>query len=141
MPNKKANNPKQKETVAVKEIRNLREASDGLIYLLPVTGKSIYKECRENDFYRDPELTQLYQSSEFSKYVLASFKTFASSRMWIQEEEICTYLDLGLGLIKEEDRQKGLAYVLDAKKIQAEWSGDFFTKTLHDLARALAAYL
>lgn len=27
------------------------------------------------------------------------------------------------------------------KKIQAEWSGDFFFKTLYNLARAVAAYL
>lgn len=117
------NNPKQKEKITVQEIQSLREAADGLVYLLPVTGKAIYRECRENDFYKDPDLTHLYQSPEFSKYALASFKTFASSKVWTQEEEICTYLDLSLGLITDEDRQKGFAYLLDGAKLQKEWPG------------------
>jgi len=54
--------------------------------------------------------------------VAASFKTLAASKIWTQEEGICTYLDLMLGLIKDDDREKGWVYLLDAEKLQKEWN-------------------
>ena len=58
---------------------------------------------------------------EWNKYVVASFKTMASSRIWNQEEELCTYQDLTLGRITDYDRRKGFAWILDAKKLQQDW--------------------
>ncbi|MDP2653665.1 MAG: hypothetical protein Q8Q08_06500 [Candidatus Omnitrophota bacterium] len=115
------NNPKQPYKINFRYINTLREAKDGLILIPPITGKNIYKECRDNDYYRDPYLTQLYGSGRLGRFVAGDFPTLASSRIWAQEEEICTYMDLILGRISGEDRRKGRVIILDAAKLQKEW--------------------
>jgi hypothetical protein len=120
------NNPKAKDQIALPPIENIRQANDGYILIPPLTGKCIYQECRLNDFYGDLYFTELFYSKDFSKYVAASFKTLASSKIWTQEEEICTYRDFILRDISREDReQKGKVYLLDAAKLQREWFSHF----------------
>ncbi len=119
------NNPKQKEEIKFYGMDNIRQAQEGYILIPPITGKTIFKECRYTDFTLDPYLTELYHSSDFKKYVAASFKTMATSKIWVQEEEICTYLDLIIKGIDEKDRKKGYVYILDASKLQKEWFAQF----------------
>jgi len=115
------NNPKQKEQISLKAMETIKDVKEGFILIPPITGKTIYNECREGDFEGDPYLTELLITGEFQKFVVASFKSLASSRIWNQEEEICAYRDLILRQISDEDRQKGRAFILDAKKLQEEW--------------------
>ncbi len=115
------NNTKVENKVYFLPMATIKDAKSGFILIPTITGKSIWCECREGDFKGDPYLTQLFESGELNKYVVAKFKTLSSSRMWTQEEEICTYRDLIIGDIKESDRQKGFAWILDADKLQREW--------------------
>lgn len=115
------NNSKIENKVYFLPMNTIKDASSGLILIPTITGKSIWCECREGDFTDDPYLTKLFESGEFDKYVVAKFKTLSSSKIWTQEEEICTYRDLIVGDIREHDRQKGFAWILDADKLQREW--------------------
>ncbi len=121
------NNPKYKTKMKFFGIHHIAEASDGYILIPPITGKTSYVECRYDNFAEDPYATELFLSGNFQKYVVASFKTAAASRIWNMEEEICAYRDLILGQVSPEDRKKGYAYILDAKKLHTEW---FSRKTL-----------
>jgi hypothetical protein len=93
--------------------------------LIPVhTGKSIFVNCRFPDYMDDPALTRLIASGELDRYVAASFPTLASSRIWPQEEEYCSYLDLIENKITNHDRNLGYAWILDLKKLHEEWFKD-----------------
>jgi len=115
------NNPKYKNKIKFYGIHHIAEASEGYILIPPITGKTIYVECRYDNFAEDPYLTELFLSGQLQKYVVAAFPTVATSRIWNMEEEICAYRDLILGQVSAADRQKGYAYILDAKKLHDEW--------------------
>jgi len=116
-----ANNPKFQNKLYFHPIDSITQVEKGLVLIPTLTGKTIWCECRESDYQKDPYLTELFSSGEFSKYVVARFPTLSSSRIWAQEEELCTYRDLAMHDISDEDRQKGFAWILDAEKIQREW--------------------
>ena len=124
------NNPKYENKIYFWTVNSIREATRDYILVPPITGKTIWCECREEDFQEDPALTELYNSGEFEKYVVAKFKTLSSSKFWVQEEEICTYRDLIVKDITEKDREKGYAWILDAEKLQREWFGRKINKIL-----------
>lgn len=90
----------------------------GHIFIPPMQG---FHNCVDNEFVDDPYLTELFESGEIEKYAVAIFPTIASSKIWIHEEEICTYRSLILGQLPPQDRRKGLAYILNARKLQQEW--------------------
>jgi len=115
------NNPRFKTKIRFWQIDNIHQPLSGCIFVPPITGKSVISNCVKPDFTDDPYLTELYESGEIEKYSMGVFPTMASSRIWTQEEEICTYLDLVLGKITEEDRNKGKAYLLDAERLQKGW--------------------
>jgi len=115
------NNPKSKKKIELIPIRNIREALHGYILVPPITGKSILQECRLPDFSSDTYLTELYYAGKLDRYAAAAFPSLASSKIWTQEEEICTYLDLIQRGISAEDRRKGQVFLLDADKLQNEW--------------------
>ncbi len=112
------NNIKLKEKIKFGYIENIAAASDGYLVLAPITGKSIFSNCQFPDFQGDPALTDLIHSPEFNQFILAKFKTPASSRIWPQEEEYCSYLDLYLGKISAADRSWGYIWILDAGKLK-----------------------
>ena len=115
------NNPKKTVKILTLGVKSLRQAPDGYFFVPPITGKSTWRDCQLADFDADKELTRLYNSGEFDKYVVASFKTTSASKYWMQEEECCSYLDLGLGIVSGADRKKGYAWILDVKKLREEW--------------------
>ena len=93
----------------------------GYILIPPISGKSIWSNCLIPDYNLDPYLTELYESGQIDRYAVAKFKTVATSRLWNQEEEVCTYRDLVLRQISDEDRAKGFMYLLSADKLQESW--------------------
>jgi hypothetical protein len=121
-------NPKAKKPLSLVPIQTIAQVSEGYILVSPMTGKSVLNACSLEDYSADPVLTLLYQSGELNKYVVASFKTLSSSRFWAQEEEVCAYRDLVLRQIGDEDRQKGYAWILDAKKLREEALPKLFKK-------------
>lgn len=117
------NNPRRNPKFTFNRIDSIAEAQDGYILVPGITHKSILINCTGKDFSRDPELTRLMASGRFHDFVLASFPTLSSSRVWAQEEEYCAYRDLCLGEISDADRSLGYAWLLDAEKLQREWFG------------------
>ncbi len=68
------------------------------------------------DLTDDDALNLLIDSGEINKCAVRSFKAFGTSRIWVHENEISSYLDF-LNLISEKDRQLGKAWLLDGVKI------------------------
>jgi len=109
----------------LKELRfvrmaNISQPQAGVILMPPVTGKSIYRDINRNtynDFDEDIFLNELWRKGNFYDYVLASFPTLSSSRIWPHEEEVLSYKYLMLGQIGQEDLDKGRVWLLDAKRI------------------------
>ena len=102
-------------------IDSIEDVQSGLIYIPPVTGKTIWATCKMNDVQLDPFLNQLWESGQIYKYAVAVFPTLSSSHVWTQEEEYCSFLDLSLNKITPHDRLKGHAFILDADKLQKEF--------------------
>lgn len=113
------NNPKREEKVSFNYIESIDQAPSGYILIPPITGKTIYVECRFDNFYPDPALTELFISGRLDEFTVARFPSLAVSRIWNMEEEICAYRDLILGQVTDEDRRKGYALILDADKLRA----------------------
>ncbi len=127
------NNTKHENKIYFWPMDSISQVKHGYILVPPINGKTIWCDCREGDFLDDPALTELFESSHFYEYVVATFKSLASSRMWTQEEGVCSYRDLIVGDITSEDRQKGFVWILDADKLQREW----FAKKNHEKQQAL----
>ena len=121
------NNPKYREPIFLKPIKTIRDAKEGYILIPPLTGKHIWMDCCDRDFSRDPYLNELRNEGIIKTYILASFPSLASSRIWPQEAEICTYRDLVRKDITAEDRSWGRIFILDAGKLQRE----FFASRQH----------
>lgn len=114
-------NSKRPQKIKLTRIDHIGQVTDGYILVPPITGKTIYVECRHDNFYGDPYLMELTLSGQLPDFVTASFPTVAASRIWNMEEEICAYRDLSLNQVSAADRMKGYAYILDAKKLHDEW--------------------
>lgn len=125
-------NPKYTKPFFAGSIESIEDVREGYILVSPLTGKTIYRDCtgETNDFQQDPALNELLRSGEFSKFVAASFPTLSSSRIWTQEEEICSHQDLILRRISDADRALGYAWILDAAKLQREWFSKRYPESL-----------
>lgn len=118
------NHPNAKTMVKFTRVHSIKDAKKGFM-LIPIhMGKNIYANCAYPDFKDDPELTKLLASGQFGHFVAASFPTMASSRIWPQEEEYCTYLDLMEHSISPRDRELGYTWILDMEKLHREWFKD-----------------
>ncbi|MBU4334261.1 MAG: glycosyltransferase family 39 protein [Candidatus Omnitrophica bacterium] len=114
------NNPKQKKKIGFKVISSISDVKDGYILIPPVTGKSIWSNCISEDYTDDGSFNRIYGSNNWKDAVVAEFKAMPSSRIWVQEEEICAYRDLILNQISDLDRSKGNVWILDAQKLRAD---------------------
>lgn len=104
-------------------IKSISEAKDGYIIVPGTSSKSSIMESEDytiehGDFDEDPILNELIRTRRIKEFAVASFKTIGSSGIWGQEGEVPSYRDLILHEIKEEDRFRSLAWILDAKKLQ-----------------------
>jgi len=113
--------PPSREKIRVFGIGHIRQPRQGLIIVPPLSGNNIWQDCVRDDFAADPFLLELYQSGQLHKYAVAMFKPVITSRIWTQEEEVCTYRDLMLGHMPDYDNPKNYIYVLDAARIPRAW--------------------
>ena len=113
------NNPKQKKKIEFKAINSINDISDGYMIIPPVTGKSVWSNCIPDDYDNDEYFNKIFGSSRWKDSIVAEFKAMPSSRIWTQEEEICTYRDLILHQIDAQDRFKGNVWIIDAKMLKA----------------------
>ena len=68
------------------------------------------------DSIRDPLYEKLMETKEIEEIATAKFKTFGSSRLWIMDYEISSFIDLILHDITEEDILRSHAWLVDSKK-------------------------
>ena len=96
------------------------QPEESYVLVPPVTGDSIYVAATSTymDFDRDVFLNELFRRGTLSKYAAASFKTIASSRYWLHEEEIMSYRRLILNHQIPVEEDKTRVWLLDAEKIQ-----------------------
>ena len=114
--------PRLGPSLAYGNMKSIRDIKEGYLFIPPLTGKNIMGNCVDEDFAGDPALTELFESGQIERFAVASFPTLASSRIWLQEEEICAYRDLIVGQISREDLNlRGRAYILDARQLQDTW--------------------
>ena len=105
--------------VDIEFVSRLTDSKTDYYVLPPLTGKSVWYNCSSEDFYEDPDIYQLaYVKGTLPRYAVAAFPAMSASRFWLQEEEVCTYVDLVRNLITQEDRDRGILYVLDVKEIR-----------------------
>ncbi len=110
----------KERNIALVTIQHLPQVEDGYILLAPIGGDSIYNAATSFylDFDRDVYLNELRRKGNLKDYVVASYRTMASSRIWPHEEEILSYRYLILGHFSPEVIEKGKALILDGKKLR-----------------------
>lgn len=111
-----------KTSVEVRRIRSLSEVTEGYVAVPGTSCKALniesYVEGIEGkDFDADPLLTELIRSKKISEAAVASFQTFGTSKIWALDSEVPSHRSLILKDITDEDRWRGRAWLLDAKKL------------------------
>lgn len=105
-------------------VANIYQMQDSYILVPPITGNSIYIDSTRNtygDFDKDIYLNEIFRKGTIQNYAAASFDTLSSSRIWRHEEEVLSYRDLILGHSLLNDSLRGKAWLLDAKKLWADF--------------------
>ncbi|HPB67347.1 MAG TPA: glycosyltransferase family 39 protein [Candidatus Omnitrophota bacterium] len=112
------NNPKAPEKIRFWGITSFLQAREGYILLPGISGTTIWNDCSRDPFTGDPALQAILAAGLLPECAVARFQTVASSRYWPQEEEVCTYRDLMLGQVSEEDRRLSEIYILDVARLR-----------------------
>ena len=120
--------PEMRAQFDIRFISTLAEAKDGHVVVPATSGKSFDMATQrvaitDGDFTADPDLDRLIASGEIARFAVASFKTFGASRFWAQEDEVASFRDLILGEVRDADRRRGRAWLVDAEKLHAERAG------------------
>ncbi|MBI4354237.1 MAG: hypothetical protein HY595_03270 [Candidatus Omnitrophica bacterium] len=117
--------PRVRERFQIRYVRTLGEVTEGYVVVPSTSAKGFDMSTDRDaiargDFADDPELNRLFASKTIDRYAVASFKTIASSRMWIHEHDVTSYRDLILRQVGEMDRRwRGRLWVLDGAKLAA----------------------
>ena len=116
--------PTHRERYKIHYINSLKEVEKGYVVVPGTSAKAANMVADKyaidhGDFDQDPELNHLIESKAITRYSVASFKTFGTSRILVHEDEVATYRDLILQEIRDEDRWRGRAWILDAGKLHA----------------------
>lgn len=113
------------EDTNVHYIESVKDVTSGLIVVPGTSSKAWNMESiiwRDNfrDFEADAALNYLIDSKTIDRCAVASFKTFGTSRIWLNDSEVPSYRELILKEISEYDRLRGRGWILDANKVQEE---------------------
>lgn len=108
------------DNLKINYINSLTEVRNGWIFIPSTSIKGAYlsneaMEC--GDFEKDPVLNRLLENQELEKIATVKFKTFGTSKIWLHENEVQSYLDLMLGDVTEKDRFRGYAWLLDSNDL------------------------
>lgn len=114
------------QNIVIEWMDHLDQVKDGYIVIPGTSNKSVmlvdYPIARQPDsgFEQDLILKELVESRRINQYALESFKTLASSPIWVHEDEVASYRDLILQEITEMDRWRGKAWLLDGRKLYSD---------------------
>ena len=59
--------------------------------------------------------SNLINTKKIENYAIKKFQTMSSYKFYIYDDEVLSYRSIYLNQIKDEDRYKGLGWVLDLK--------------------------
>ncbi|MCR4336456.1 MAG: hypothetical protein NUV91_01435 [Candidatus Omnitrophica bacterium] len=114
------NNPKLKEKIQFTPMQTIHDPTEGYVLIPPTSSYVLHNNCIGEDWITDPGLKKLLDQGGLESYTVTIFPTIGSSRIWTQEEEVCSYRDLILGDMAKS-RKKSKIYILDVKKLQSAW--------------------
>ena len=109
------------DDLKINYITSLEEVQNGWIFIPSTSIKGAYlsNEAMEmGDFEKDPILNGLLENRRLEEIATVKFKTFGTSRIWLQENEVQSYLDLMLDDIKDKDRFRGYAWLLHSNDLK-----------------------
>ncbi|MFA5097225.1 MAG: hypothetical protein WC490_01195 [Candidatus Margulisiibacteriota bacterium] len=121
--------PEDLKEVKINYIKSIDEVlsgpgeEDSAVVVPGTSSKSLVMESHEEaftdrDFRSDPALNKLIDSRRIRDAALACFKTFGTSKNWINESEVPSYRYLILKEISDEDRWRGHAWILSVAKLR-----------------------
>jgi hypothetical protein len=112
-------NPALYRKMRFSPIQFIIQPQKGCILVPPLTGNSLYIAATSTytDFEDDVFLNELLHKKKLPDYAIASFKTLASSRIWLHEEEILSYRRLILNHKLPDDDVLTRVWLLDGQKI------------------------
>ena len=101
----------------------MKNNKNKLLIVPPITSKVFnfntdYKAAEEGYFKDDLNLVDLINTKKIENYAIKKFKTMSSYKFYIYDDEVLSYRAIYLNQITDEDRYKGLAWVLDLNFIQ-----------------------
>jgi len=103
-------------------IENLGEVKNGWVVIPPTNSKSISMECAPEgmagNYTKDPRLNELLITKKIEQLATAKFKTFGSSKIWPQEADVATYMDLILKEIGDKERFRAYAWLINAEALR-----------------------
>ena len=108
------------DDLKINYINSLEEVQNGWIFIPSTSIKGAYlsneaMEC--GDFEKDPILNRLLENRQLEEIATVKFKTFGTSKIWLHENEVQSYLDLMLDDITNKDRFRGYAWLLHSKDL------------------------
>ncbi len=102
-------------------INSLSDVKKGWIVIPPTNSKSISMEgtpeAMDGDYTKDPKLNELLTTRKIEQLAAAKFKTFGTSKIWPQEADVATYMDLILKEVGDKERFRGYAWLINAEAL------------------------
>ena len=105
----------------VEHVRKMADIESGYLIVPPTSSKSVSMETQEEaiiggDFTKDPDLDLLIVSGKIQEMAIACIPTMGSSKYFVQESEVTSYLDLMLRRVSGLDFFRGHAWIIEIRK-------------------------
>ncbi len=102
----------------INNINELKNKTNKILIVPPITSKvfffnTVHSALIDGHFNKDPDLVKIIETKEIEKLALKKFKTMSSYPYYIYDDEVLSYMSIYLKRINDEDRYKGLGWVLD----------------------------
>lgn len=116
--------PGVREKFTIKYISRLDEA-DGWVVIPATSFKTAMIPTDDilasgDDYRTDPQLNALLANREMEQLAAVKFKTFGTSRYWIQDHEAISYQDLMRHAITAADRYRSYAWLVHTDRLKTD---------------------
>lgn len=103
----------------VQYIKQLDEVINGWIAIPGKTrlAVTLTGENMSDDLTRDPILNRLIETRQIEQVAMAKLKTYITSTIWVNEDDITSYCALHLKDFKEDDLYRGYAWLIHSSKL------------------------
>lgn len=102
-------------------IQQLDEVTEGWIAIPGTSSKALNttSEIENGDYIKDPILNQIIGTKQIEEIATAKFKTYGTSTIWVNEDDITSYRALHLKDIGPNDLYRGYAWLINAKNLKS----------------------